>query len=366
MYKVMLVDDMEIVRREMRRQKVWGEASGFIISSEAGNGQQALELLSDHPVDLIITDIKMPKIDGIELLRVVVEKKLCSCVVLFSDYSEFRYARQGIILGAFDYIPKPVNDQELVHLLQRAREFLDNENMEKERVRKLESVNTDNKPNLQTLDGVKLAQLILTNHHNTISYVEQMLDQLWDSGKTELVALELAFNASRKEIISEIKQTCPTFGNFIDISEIQTFRIYPDQDYITVKTLYLDEINYLLNLSNVLKCNIQEKGIVGQVCNYVLEHVEEDISLTSVADSLFINKTYISEIFKLKTGISFSEYVTSVKIERAKLYMLKNDLKTYEVAEKLGYKDIEYFSKVFKKRTGLTPTGYRKMRLSHQ
>lgn len=358
----MIVDDKEIVRRELKRFKIWGEPSGFIIHKEAGNGQEALDLLKGNPVDLIITDIKMPKIDGIELLRAIEEGKLCPCVVLLSDYSEFSYARQGIILGAFDYMSKPVNENELGCLLKRAKDYLDNEKQEKERVRKLEVLNLDKSEQYPSLPDVgKLIDLMMAKNQNTIKIFDDMFEQNRDIAKVDLDVFAKTLRNLMKDLIEELNRLNHGLVKFIDTAELLNFGLVSSHDFDSMKKLFLEKLNELIDLLEVLKYNVQEKGIVGKVCNYVLEHVENDISLSMVADTLYMNKTYLSETFKQKTGISFTEYVTAVKMERAKSLILKNSLKSYEIAEKLGFKDTEYFSKVFKKSTGLTPTEFRKL-----
>ena len=138
MFNVLLVDDMDIVRLELKRLSLWGEKSGFVIAGEARNGHEALLTLEKNKFDMVITDIRMPKIDGIELLKNIVEKSMCHCVVLLSDFSEFSYARQGIILGAFDYMSKPICETEVEKMLERAKQFIEQRQQDAEHVRALE------------------------------------------------------------------------------------------------------------------------------------------------------------------------------------------------------------------------------------
>jgi Response regulator containing CheY-like receiver domain and AraC-type DNA-binding domain len=357
----MIVDDKDIVRRELKRLKIWGDSSGFVIVQEASNGQEALDMMAKNHADLIITDIKMPKIDGIELLRVIVERKLCSCVVLLSDYSEFSYARQGIILGAFDYMPKPVNEQELVALLNRAREYLDQSNSEKERVKQLEQyINENNEGHIPALNIDKIIELMKTRDQNLMDCVRYMIDQLGKYYKADFNSFENSLQESLRELVKILINYYHFLEMYIGNSQFHIYRFNTDQDFETVKELFLVKLNEIISLLEVLRCCVLENEMIGQVCRYIIEHVEDDISLTIVADQLFMNKTYLSEMFKQKVGISFTEYVTSVKMERAKLIIIQSNLKSFEIAEKLGFKDCEYFSKVFKKYTGMTPTDFRK------
>ncbi len=124
MYRVLMVDDRDIFLIELKRLKVWGDISGFEVAGKANNGRQAIEMLKSSSYDMVLTDIRMPVIDGLQLLRKINQEGLCSCVVLLSEYSEFNYARQGIVLGAFDYLVKPPSQESLLELFKRARRFL--------------------------------------------------------------------------------------------------------------------------------------------------------------------------------------------------------------------------------------------------
>ena len=360
MYRVMIVDDRDIARTEVKRLKIWGESSGFSISEEAQNGQEALDKLEHNPIDLVITDIKMPKVDGIELLRAIVERNLCTCVVLLSDFSEFEYARQGLILGAFDYIPKPVDANELSGLLSRAKTLLDQERLEKERIRKLEEAQKDLGLRISVDEVNTMTSLIRIGDENSLLGIEQMMDRILKNlNKSEFIRITGLLKNIIYDITSELMKAFPNIKLFIDPSIYEGFDDVKNQNIYELYKVFMDKVKNLIHLIKILRLDLQDKGIIKQVCNYILKNIDNNISLSMVADRLYMNKTYISESFKQKIGISFTEYVAIAKMERAKVLILNEDLKTYEIAERLGYRDTEYFSKVFKKITGLTPTEFR-------
>lgn len=138
MYNVLVVDDSEILRRTIKRSKMWGEASGFAVTGEAGDGLEALEKMKQNHYDMVITDIKMPRMDGIELLEAISKNRLCPYVVLLSDFTEYGYARKGILFGAFDYIGKPMQDTDLSLLLNRIKEKLDSNKGPEQTVKEIE------------------------------------------------------------------------------------------------------------------------------------------------------------------------------------------------------------------------------------
>lgn len=124
MYRVLLVEDDTALRFIYSKMKTWSEC-GFTISAEATNGKHALEILEKQSFDLIFTDIRMPFIDGIEMLRKLNDMGNTIPVVFASSYDEFEYARQGLILGAFDYLLKPVEQKKLTEVLNRAKIRID-------------------------------------------------------------------------------------------------------------------------------------------------------------------------------------------------------------------------------------------------
>ncbi|MGN0553067.1 MAG: response regulator [Oscillospiraceae bacterium] len=123
MYKILIVEDDSAMRFIYSKMKVWTE-HGFQITDEAANGKDALELLSKNKYDLVISDIRMPFLDGIELLREIKNRSIDVCVIFVSSYDEFEYARQGLVLGAFDYILKPLKESQLVQSLERVKDAI--------------------------------------------------------------------------------------------------------------------------------------------------------------------------------------------------------------------------------------------------
>ncbi len=99
---------------------------------------------------------------------------------------------------------------------------------------------------------------------------------------------------------------------------------------------------------------------IARIGNYVVEHVDEKLSLDKVAFGVYLNASYISAIFKKTTGINFTDFVAEVKVDRAKLLLRDSTSKVYDVASAVGYHNVEYFTKIFKRKTGMAPLEYRK------
>lgn len=250
MYKVLLVEDDSALRFIYKKMKTWSEC-GFAIAAEAPNGKKALDILETESFDLIFTDIRMPFVDGIEMLRTLNDKGNTIPVIFASSYDEFEYARQGLVLGAFDYLLKPVNVKKLEEVLGRA-----------------------------------------------------------------------------KARIEELHQ-----GNQIEpaIAEImETLHIDPEKDLF-----------------------------VAQVTSYCSEHYDQPITADDAAAAHGYSKDYFGKLFKQHFGITFHEFHAKIKIEHAKELIRTGNYKAYEISDILGYSSVDYFTKVFKEITGMTPSKYK-------
>lgn len=129
MYKILIAEDDEDIRYIYSKMKLWKEC-GFTVEKQTSNGEEALKALESDNYDLLITDIRMPLVDGIELLREIKKRSIGIEVIFVSTYDDFEYARQGLILGAFDYILKPIDKAQMKNSILRAKEKLDEKRYE--------------------------------------------------------------------------------------------------------------------------------------------------------------------------------------------------------------------------------------------
>ena len=123
-YTLILVDDESHVRSNIRKSTPWNDF-GFSVIGEANNGIEALELVEDLKPDVIITDIRMPYLDGIELIKQIREINPTITIIILSGYDEFTYAQTAIHYDVKEYILKPVSKKDFCELLSRTKKMLD-------------------------------------------------------------------------------------------------------------------------------------------------------------------------------------------------------------------------------------------------
>ncbi|RIX50749.1 DNA-binding response regulator [Paenibacillus nanensis] len=196
MHKVLLVDDEVFVRKGLCNLIEWEEL-GFVVAGEAENGEDALKQIIDMQPDLVITDIRMPLMDGLELIRRAVEiPGLDPSFILISGYNDFAYAKQAIQFGVLDYILKPIDDAELRSTLQKLACTLSRKKL------------TQNAREQQLADSVMEALIHGTADEDAVAAVASALDVKMD-GEYCYVVIEVYDRAvGYKEIAAAVKAVC--------------------------------------------------------------------------------------------------------------------------------------------------------------
>ncbi len=352
-YHVLIVDDDLAIRYLYGILKCWNEC-GFQLAAEAKNGREALALLEKEHFDLLITDIRMPGIDGLELLEEIRARELEIFVILASSYSDFEYARRGLRLGAIDFIVKPITEEKLKEVLLRAATFIDEVNRREASRKAAREKEQDTMRLYQPIEKVKqLYKAILHEDANNlkenyvlpfISHIEKLFDR--DDEKIN----RLLYNAVSEiwERLCTDYQWLPVICPF-NLSE-QTAESFPDT------VMMLKRISDRFELK-------KKDGLLNTVCTLVFENAQQNITLEQAADYLRMNRDYLGKVFKKKTGMTFGVYVRKLKMEYAKELLRSGKYRSYEVSGMLGYSTTDYFTKLFREETGMTPSQYKRSML---
>lgn len=341
MFDVLFVDDDISLRYIILKMKIWNY-SDFRIKKQAKNGQEALELLESYDFDLVITDIRMPIIDGLELLESIRERNIDVFVVLASTYSEFEYAKRGLQLGAIDYVIKPIREENLREVLMRTETLL---------IDKKEKELAQNKFVISQEKIDKWCNEII----NLRTYEEKLLKEFYFELQNSDIKNENMYPEIMQEILSRIwEKMCELFTwlkNVIDIKVYLKTEILQNQFLETIKVLIYISEKYIF---------YKQDNFINKVCSIIASNICNNNVLEIISQELELSKDYISKLFKSKMEVTLIEYCTFIKIEYAKNILYNSNKKIYEISYFLGYSTVDYFTKLFKKYTGETPTTYRK------
>lgn len=360
MLKVMIVDDMEIMRRQIKRLPVWGKNTEFIVIDEAEDGQEAINKLQIEPVDLLISDIKMPRVDGIELLREVYENDLATCTVFLSEHSEFSFAKEAIQYGIFDYLVKPVKLEELRNLLKKAKDYIVEKETEKIKLKNLEDKLVEKLDMYYPTEHIDLITQYISNGNKQIDQViSNMVYETAIIFENDITKTVIVLQKAISEIFIGVKKNHEWIEKFIYTDFFVDINLGHYNNIDLMKKSIIEILETIINIINKFVLNSKKNPLIKEICMYAIKNIENNISITTISEALFLTKNHIGDIFKQETGMTLGEYITMIKIERAKLLVVDGSLKNYEIAQKLGYKDSEYFSKLFKKHTKLTPIEFR-------
>lgn len=354
MYKALLVDDREVFLLELKRLPVWGAASGFGVNGEARNGHQALEMLRKDRYDVVLTDIRMPMMDGIQLLQAIHEESLCPCVVLISEYSEFEYARKGLVLGAFDYLVKPVELGSISDMLLRVGQYLG-------------QIQSGEAPQGEEGGGdahaypVAEQKLIMdcigTQNSRLCDLFEKAAYGTLHTQKDNAQRAGATVRRLYLNIINTLFSHYSWLTLYTSMDRYVIERVSTAQDAALLE--YKAKLEELIAFINRLY-PVDLSGNLQEICWYILENPEGEINLSAISNRYFINRTYLSNTFGQRTGMKYNDFITTVRMARAAFLLTHSDMKIYEISRLLGYQDVDYFKRIYKKYSGKTPTDWRK------
>jgi two-component system response regulator YesN len=515
MYSLLIVDDEEIVRRGLAETLDW-ESLGFRVAGTAKNGIEALDILEKDGADVVLADIRMPHLSGLELAERIRVHHPDTRVVILSGYDDFEYARTAIEQDVFSYLLKPLREERAAEVFTRLKNSLDGERSDiedRKRGRKarlselfrgiLETGNAgedfqsiserpfpggavmmlDPSPDsgeavlrerwhgfiprfleelesisgdivTASLKGDRLALLLMSPMDEVSDSAERVfleirrrgrefgdmgfiaalgkpveeVRNIAESGKDARLllghALYLGKNrllrssdireekilrlpdwrieaehfinimSSRDEssligrtdnIFSLMRDACPRdasplktwFRNFFyEIDRVLRERGYAPEAILgdidglidtlsrsgtigDMRDLFYNRALIGLEVTSRVSDSSVHR-VVKQTIRTLQKRFAEDIGLETIADELGVSAPYLSRLFKSEMGVNFKEYLTRIRLDKARESLRTTGNRIYEIASSVGYPDQKYFCEIFKKRTGMTPREYRK------
>ena len=477
MFRVLVVDDEPRQRRIL--SNVIREFREEYEVLEAKNGEEALTLSMNRNIDIVFSDIRMPKMDGLSMIERISEHNPFVKIVIVSGYSDFSYAQKALDLHVYQYILKPIEEKKIWDIiLQIEEDIRENSIRQKEKEVMIEQLNmllpfyiehllnkwVKGEGTLAELNEVAgifpfwgtgcviLSQIlndretpynhdemneirwnikiwmkealerygysisffmqrnsyvmasILTftmhedyKNHSMLKSIQELVnnlhkeygitmtvgvgkvqDDIFSSVKTGFETAEMALNCQfylgqglnpdlLLDYISQLMlRLLYSIQNIVsdeDFSGIlQKIRRY----FLPINCINLEQMKELMiELLVDMACAVQNRK--NNKINIIMEQCLQDIqcnfawiSLEHLANKYYFNSSYFSTLFKKYTGKHFTNYIMDIRLEKAYRLLLETDKKIYRISKLVGYKDVKYFIKLFKRRYGLTPDECRK------
>lgn len=366
---ILLVDSDSITSSLLVQQI--SDIPGMTVSACLTDGRQALEYLWTKPVDILITDIDLPGMDGLELVEYCNDHKLGCCTIIVSDGKDFGAVIRALQCGVSNYLPKSVPFPQLAEALENARALVrisrlyirkhspgPNSTNLGNAIRTTLRTGTFPEPWEDLIRGLLTvpSQLLRVSHqepifeardfafvtyHNLLSLLlpKTIVISLWSEQNSELYLL-LSTKDCRRRTAESLNAW---FDHVID------------HKVTLVMEGSIESADQLISLA--AKTQSRHKTIEA-ACEYIQNHLSEQLTRESLARQLYISPSYFGQMFKEVMGVRFSDYVTERRVAHAKACLAQN-MPMKEIAAAIGFQNAKCFSKMFYKKTGYIPSRYR-------
>lgn len=399
-WRVLIADDECIIREGIRDSVDW-ESLRLTVVAEAEDGEEALEKAIQHDVHIMLVDLNMPIMDGIELMKQVRERLPNCKIVIITGHDEFAYAQKAIRLQVKDYILKPANPAQLEKVLRQVRGELEEEASKQQQWQQASQQLSRSYPLLrerfcqQWLDGGMTADEI-AEQLRFLQLPDACPDWLGVIRLPEPTASPALFKEDERQlygfavenIAAEVLAPYPKtiFRDPFGLIVVLLWDVEAEADFHRIETLvrthlkiaaevYLAEgagdVLELPSIYRKAKSAVNKESAVSPLVRrakqYMLEHFgDSGLTLEAMAQALQTSPAYLSRMIKQELGTTFNSYLTQLRIRRASRLLISTELTVAEIAEQVGYETQHYFSTAFKRATGLSPLQYRKGAFEHE
>ncbi|MBR0409611.1 MAG: response regulator [Eubacterium sp.] len=341
MYKILIVEDEELERTSIKifLEENLPEAE---IVGEARSGFEALEMIENREINLMLVDINIPGVDGLEVIRHARKKLPDAVIIITTAYDDFNVAHRAIKLKVDDFLLKPIRKEVL---LDSVKSFASR-------------VGGDRKTDKSNKLLAKLeVELRKCSYKASVDILREYIDQLY---------LEYHDVNVISKRLQELAKLILKIAEELGVGD--TNELVVQMEKLKIKYLLYnnkhDAYNEVIKMVDIVfdRMNLKGKlsdGGMKSVIDYIERNLKRGISLEDVANHVNISTYYLSKIFKKEMGVNFITYVTDRKMDLAKEMLINTDIPVLNIALDLAYNEANYFSKAFKKKTGLTPSEYR-------
>lgn len=353
--KVVIVDDEKATCDVIKNVAHW-EKYNMEVVADLSNGKEVLEFILHHHVDILITDMNMPSMNGGQLLKVITENFKKVKTIVISGYDHFTYLQFAIRAKSIDYLLKPIDPTELNRALEKT------------------AIAIEKRRNQNRL-------IITESSQNLIPIIQEFkvkLSAVLDNRDIE--QLHFLFNQFKSDLVELIHETEKIYAKlYYELVTILEEKVY--RYNLSLSDLKLSEIELYLDVEeNLAKMLKKMKDIFSRLLKYLIDYKQENsflqimdvkdyvdrnymnlgISLKNIAEEFHITREYLSKLFKESFQVNITEYILKKRMEKAKELIIQDGLEIKRAAEYVGYEDISYFYRVWKKFYGISPRKLKK------
>lgn len=513
MNTVFIADDELIIRQGLKCIIDWNEL-GFEIIGEAANGEDALQFITKHNPDMVMMDIRMPKLTGLDVVKQIRENGYKGKIIILSGFTDFKYAQSAIRYGVEYYLTKPIDEDELYETVEEIRSLIEEEAQKRDEINEYRTkarsmilqdiLNNEIPPSLDLSSmhfeadvyqviiyekyshhaselKYRFSELLKVTNEDNSSYENITLDsneililkgtftikkfedflahydreqkpqanspldslfitygRIVHSVEDIHISYHEALRLLQRRFFCEHKQHTIGYSELPDLSKPDTYSLDDDvlQEYceqligfiqaakrnqvaetlnalehnlyysdntierikLFLTDLYLsikEKISHLYHNANIpfpgnaeiinligekyylyeiilffteqfemiMRAigNPSSDGVMDDIIHYIEHNYMDNIKLETIAPLFGYNSSYLGKIFNKKVGMGFNMFVDQVRINHSKELLTDTDLKVYEISEKVGYRNVDYFHTKFKKYVNQSPAEFRKI-----
>ncbi|MEC1714872.1 response regulator [Schinkia azotoformans] len=335
MYNILLIDDEIIVREALK--VILKDMENVEVVGEAASVEEALALIESNSPDMTFLDIKIPGTDIVYLIKFMKRLKPKNKVILLTDYGSSDFVFKALEMGADGYLLKPYPQKDIYKIV----------NLYLSQV----SSHTEN---LEQIIEPFIDYIYKEDFKNSKEQLKAITEQLTLVCANNSHALCPVTDSIIKGLGTICREKQLLFSKRLEWKEkIQ---------HINANTFESTMLCILEDIFKTMKDteSIKEIKVIQSVLNYIEKNFQKGVTLEEAAEFVHLSPFYLSKLFKKELKINFVNYVTERKIQKAKDLLESTDMPVLNIALELNYQEANYFSKVFKKIVGVTPTDYRK------
>ncbi|GMO04047.1 hypothetical protein LSA36186_22970 [Lachnoanaerobaculum sp. JCM 36186] len=376
MYKVLFAEDELLVRLGLQNSIPWSKYE-MEVAALADNGVEAYRLFEEIHPDILITDLRMEGMDGLELVKRVREIDKECAIVVISCLNDFETLRKLIPYNINAYVLKAsISIDEVCNVLEQTKEYLISIG------RTAKKVIPDLEKPEDIISKYLLGDTVISLEDDFEIFEHLLLFSLEEENKDKINKLAMDFiyelvnrqipgemlvplkdkefcvfyRSTEKKMDERIKRINNSIGDFLGVRfkithssrrKAENLKDWFDRAYVQQYEINIDENS--------------GKALIQKSIEYMQEHFRESLTLTDISRTIGLSVSYFSYLFKQETGKNYIEYLNEIRLLATMKDLMNTDEKVVVVAQKNGFQNLEYFSRYFKKQTGESPARWRKL-----